>query len=136
MASSDKLNVLIPEWTRKVVERIFASHLEDWPALLRSLRSVGEELKVENVSQAAQFVESGNTQAGFVALAHAAAPSMQGKGKYWIVPADYYAPLAQGVVILSHSSHKKEAEEFLQYFKTKPVSDTLQKYGFTLPPSQ
>jgi len=90
----------------------------------------------ENVSQAAQFVESGNTQAGFVALAHAAAPSMQGKGKYWVVPADHYAPLAQGVVVLSHSSHKKEAEEFLQYFKTKPVSDALQKYGFTLPPSQ
>ena len=30
-----QLNVLIPEWTQKVVERIFASHLEDWPALLQ-----------------------------------------------------------------------------------------------------
>src|SRR5208282_104275 len=38
----------------------------------------------ENISQAAQFVESGNAQVGFVALAHAAAPTMQGKGKYWI----------------------------------------------------
>jgi hypothetical protein len=38
-----QLNVLIPEWTRKTVERIFATHLEDWPALLRSLRRVGEE---------------------------------------------------------------------------------------------
>ena len=34
----------------------------------------------ENVAQAAQFVESGNAQAGFVALAHAVAPAMQGKG--------------------------------------------------------
>ena len=90
----------------------------------------------ENISQAAQFVESGNTQAGFVALAHAAAPSMQGKGKYWIVPADYYSELAQGVVIVSHSSHKKKAEQFLQYFKTKPVSEALQKYGFTIPPAK
>jgi len=40
-----RLNVLVPEWTRSVVERIFASHLEDWPALLKSLRSVGEELR-------------------------------------------------------------------------------------------
>jgi len=40
-----QLNVLVPEWTQKVVERIFASHLEDWPALLKSLRSVGEELR-------------------------------------------------------------------------------------------
>jgi len=40
-----QLNVLVPEWTEKVVERIFASHLEDWPALLKSLRSVGDEVR-------------------------------------------------------------------------------------------
>jgi len=42
----------------------------------------------ENASQAAQFAESGNAQVGFVALAHAMAPTMEGKGRYWIVPAD------------------------------------------------
>lgn len=87
----------------------------------------------ENVSQAAQFAESGNAQVGFVALAHAIAPSMQGKGKYWEVPSDAYPPLAQGAVVLSHSAHKKEAEDFLQYIKAKEVSDLLRKYGFTLP---
>jgi molybdate transport system substrate-binding protein len=87
----------------------------------------------ENVSQAAQFVESGNAQAGLVALAHAIAPAMQGKGKYWEVPADFYPPLAQGVVVLSHSQHKKEAAEFVQYVKTKDVSELLHRYGFTLP---
>mgnify|MGYP001473559841 CR=1 FL=1 len=87
----------------------------------------------ENISQAAQFVESGNAQAGFVALAHAIAPAMRGKGKYWEVPADYYPPLAQGLVIVSHSRHEKEAEQFLQYIKTKEAADVLQRYGFTLP---
>jgi molybdate transport system substrate-binding protein len=87
----------------------------------------------ENVSQAAQFVESGNAQAGFVALAHAIAPSMQGKGKYWEVPVQAYPPLAQGVVVLSHSKHKKEAAEFLGYLKTKEAAELLRKYGFTLP---
>lgn len=87
----------------------------------------------ENVSQAAQFVESGNAQAGFVALAHAIAPSMHGKGKYWVVPADFYPALAQGVVVLSHSQHKKEAAEFVEYIKTKEVAELLRKYGFTLP---
>ncbi len=48
-----QLNVLVPEWTEKVVERIFASHLEDWPALLKSLRSVGEELQAENIRASA-----------------------------------------------------------------------------------
>jgi len=87
----------------------------------------------ENVSQAAQFVESGNAQAGFVALAHAVAPAMQGKGKFWIVPADYYPQLAQGVVVVSSSKHKKEAGEFLDFIRTKEVSDLFKKYGFTLP---
>jgi molybdate transport system substrate-binding protein len=87
----------------------------------------------ENVAQAAQFVESGNAQAGFVALAHAVAPGMRGKGKYWEVPADFYPPLAQGVVVISHSDHKKEAGEFLEYIKTKETAELLRKFGFTLP---
>jgi hypothetical protein len=48
-----QLNVLVPEWTEKVVERIFASNLDDWPALLRSLRSVGEEVRTHQ-NQTAQ----------------------------------------------------------------------------------
>jgi len=87
----------------------------------------------ENVSQAAQFAESGNAQAGFVALAHAVAPAMRGKGKYWEVPAEYYPALAQGVVALAHSQHKKVAGEFLEYIRTKEVGELLRKYGFSLP---
>jgi len=87
----------------------------------------------ENVSQAAQFAESGNAQAGFVALAHALSPAVKSLGKFWVVPADYYPPLEQGVVILSRSQHKKEAADFLRYLKTKDASDVLRKYGFTLP---
>ncbi|MGC9970396.1 MAG: hypothetical protein ABSE56_07385 [Bryobacteraceae bacterium] len=40
-----QLNVLIPDWTRQTIEGIFATHLEDWPALLRSLRKVGEDVR-------------------------------------------------------------------------------------------
>jgi molybdate transport system substrate-binding protein len=87
----------------------------------------------ENISQAAQFVESGNAQAGFVALAHAIAPAMKGKGKYWIVPAESYPPLAQGVVVLTHSQHKKEASEFVEYVKGKDCTELLRKYGFSVP---
>jgi molybdate transport system substrate-binding protein len=86
----------------------------------------------ENIAQAAQFAESGNAQAGFVAMAHAAAPAMQGKGKYWEVPADFYPALRQGVVVLSHSQHKKEAAEFVEYMKTKEVTELLTKYGFSV----
>jgi hypothetical protein len=41
--SPSQLNLMIPYWTRQTIEGIFATHLEDWPALLRSLRTVGDE---------------------------------------------------------------------------------------------
>ncbi len=40
-----QLNVLVPQWTGQTIERIFATHLEDWPAVYRSLRLVGEEVR-------------------------------------------------------------------------------------------
>ncbi|HLZ40050.1 MAG TPA: molybdate ABC transporter substrate-binding protein [Candidatus Sulfotelmatobacter sp.] len=87
----------------------------------------------ENVSQAAQFVESGNAQAGFIALAHALAPQVQSKGKYWEVPPGDYPPLDQGVVVLARSQYKTEAAAFVAYLKTKEAADMLHKYGFTAP---
>ena len=51
--SPSQLNVLIPEWTQRVVERIFASHLEDWPNLLRSLRLVGDDVRSKARTQLA-----------------------------------------------------------------------------------
>jgi len=87
----------------------------------------------ENISQAAQFAESGNAQVGLVALAHAAAPAMKGKGKYWEVPAEAYPALAQGMVVVTRSQHKKEAAEFEEYVKTKEAADVLRRFGFTVP---
>ncbi len=39
------LNLLVPELTRRMVEKIFASHFEDWPALLNAMRETGEEFR-------------------------------------------------------------------------------------------
>jgi hypothetical protein len=48
-----QLNVVVPEWTQQTVEKIFATHLEDWPALLRSLRMVGEDVRAKAKKQQA-----------------------------------------------------------------------------------
>jgi len=39
------LNRLVPELTRRMVEKIFATEFEDWPALLRAMREAGEEFR-------------------------------------------------------------------------------------------
>ena len=43
-ATPAQMNLLVPEWTRHTVEGIFATHLEDWPAVLRSLRQLGQQV--------------------------------------------------------------------------------------------
>ncbi len=49
-----RLALVVPQWTQLTVERIFASHLEDWPALLRSLRSVGEDARAGKLKEIAR----------------------------------------------------------------------------------
>ena len=39
------LNVLAPQLTRRMVEKIFATEFEDWPALLRAMREAGKDFR-------------------------------------------------------------------------------------------
>ena len=43
------LHRLVPTLTRRMVEKIFATHLEDWPAVLRALRETGEEFRLGKI---------------------------------------------------------------------------------------
>ena len=56
-----ELNVRIPQWTQKLVEQIFASHLEDWPAVLKSLRAVGDDVR-ERARAASKETKAGLLQ--------------------------------------------------------------------------
>jgi hypothetical protein len=57
---SDRLDSYVPEWNRTAIENIFATHLEDWPALIRSLNMTAESLLHPNTQQAALVSGSGN----------------------------------------------------------------------------
>jgi hypothetical protein len=46
------LNRLVPELTRRMVEKIFATDFEDWPALLRAMRETGEEFRQGKIASA------------------------------------------------------------------------------------
>jgi hypothetical protein len=39
------LDAYVPEWNRSTIENIFATHLEDWPAILRSLQTTGNNIR-------------------------------------------------------------------------------------------
>jgi molybdate transport system substrate-binding protein len=85
----------------------------------------------ENISQTAQFVQSGNADAGILALSLALTPAMKDKGRYYEIPQELYPPIHQAVVILKHSQHQKLARRFLEFLKTPDVVSLLQRYGFS-----
>jgi molybdate transport system substrate-binding protein len=87
----------------------------------------------ENISQAAQFVESGNAQAGIIALSLTHAPAMRDKGRQWEIPVDAHPPIEQGTIVVKSSPNKTVARAFLDYFKSAPGRAVLESYGFTIP---
>ena len=87
----------------------------------------------ENISQAAQFIESGACEIGVIALSLALAPTMKTKGMYWEVPADAHPPLEQGAVILKSSKRRDTAKQFLDFLKSRSGQEIMTRYGFTVP---
>ncbi len=86
----------------------------------------------ENISQAAQFVQSGNAQAGIVAMSLAVSPGMN-DGKRWEIPAEMHPPIDQAVIVLKSAANKPGARAFLEFVKNEPGRATLSNYGFSLP---
>jgi molybdate transport system substrate-binding protein len=86
----------------------------------------------ENISQTAQFVESGNAQAGIIALSLAISPAMRA-GKRWEIPADMHSALEQGAVVLRRATNEDAARAFLEFAKSTSGRAVLAKYGFEFP---
>jgi len=90
----------------------------------------------ENISQTMHFVESGNVDAGMVALSLASAPASRGKGKYWVVPADYHPAIEQAAAVISASAHQAAAQAFLDFLRKPETVELMKSYGFEPPPKK
>jgi hypothetical protein len=55
-----ELNRMVPDLTRRMVERIAASELEDWPATLRALHETGDEVREGKISWVAGAAQARN----------------------------------------------------------------------------
>jgi molybdate transport system substrate-binding protein len=133
------MQALLDPWVKKIAiaNPLHAPYGRAAEAALKHFKVydqiVGKLVLGENVSQAAQFVESGNAQAGLVALSHALGPAMQGKGRYWTVPLDAYPTLNQAAVIISRSQQKDAARKFLEFVRGPEGTSVLKNCGFSLP---
>jgi molybdate transport system substrate-binding protein len=84
----------------------------------------------EDITQTFQFVESGNAQAGLVALALVLNPLAEKEGKYSLVPDSLYPPLEQGVVVLKSSAHAAAGRRFVEFLVSPRGRAILERYGF------
>ena len=86
----------------------------------------------ENISQAAEFVQSDNAQVGIVALSLAVSPAMK-NGNRWEIPPDSYPAIKQAVVLLKSSKNKDAARRFLEFVSGSQGREILKRFGFTVP---
>jgi molybdate transport system substrate-binding protein len=103
-------------------------------AALEVMRAMGiyEDLRPkivegENITQAHQFVATGNAELGFVALAQV---TLNNKGSYWLVPADMHTPLHQQAVLLKEGTAHEAAKAFVDFLKGPDAKDIIYRYGY------
>jgi molybdate transport system substrate-binding protein len=87
----------------------------------------------ENVSQAAQFVLTGNAEVGLIALSLSLSPEMKTIGKYFSIDEKSYSKLEQAYVIIKKSETNKAVLKFTQFIETEQARKLFGKYGFKLP---
>lgn len=86
----------------------------------------------ENISQAQQFVATGNAELGFVALSQVWKNGKLGSGSAWIVPAGLYSPIRQDVVILKKGENNPAARALETYLKSDKAKAIIRAYGYAL----
>ncbi len=87
----------------------------------------------ENITQAFQFVRSGNALLGFVAWAQVRALPAAQVGSYWLVPVELYAPLHQEAVLLKRAADAPAARAFIDYLRSPPARSIIEELGYTTP---
>jgi hypothetical protein len=53
------LNVLVPNLTRRMVANIFATNIDDWPAVLRAMERTGDEFRQGKINPRGTGVMTG-----------------------------------------------------------------------------
>ena len=87
----------------------------------------------ENISQAAQFAQSGNAEVGIIALSLALRPSMKASGRYFEIPAASHPPIEQAGVVLKQARDVAAARQFLAFLTRADSASYLKSMGFDTP---
>jgi molybdate transport system substrate-binding protein len=81
------------------------------------------------ITQAYQFVETGNAELGFVALSQLTGPET---GSRWLVPQELYSPIRQDAVLLKTGTGNEAATGFMAFLRGPEARAIILKYGYAL----
>ncbi|WP_407681944.1 molybdate ABC transporter substrate-binding protein [Pseudomonas hamedanensis] len=84
----------------------------------------------QNITQAYQFVSTGNAELGFVALSQIYKDGKVSSGSAWIVPADLHQPIRQDAVILNKGKDNPAAKALVDYLKGAKATALIQSFGY------
>ncbi|MGQ3323377.1 molybdate ABC transporter substrate-binding protein [Pseudomonas brassicacearum subsp. neoaurantiaca] len=84
----------------------------------------------QNITQAYQFVSTGNAELGFVALSQVYKDGKVTGGSAWIVPAELHDPIKQDAVILNKGRDNPAAVALVDYLKGPKAAAIIQTYGY------
>lgn len=86
----------------------------------------------QNITQAYQFVSTGNAELGFVALSQIYKDGKVSSGSAWIVPASMHDPIKQDAVILNKGKDNAAAKALVEYLKGPKAAAVIKSYGYQL----
>ncbi|CAI3788517.1 Molybdate-binding protein ModA [Pseudomonas sp. MM227] len=86
----------------------------------------------QNITQAFQFVSTGNAELGFVALSQIYKDGKVEQGSAWIVPAALHDPIKQDAVILNKGRDSEAAKALMQYLKGPAAAAIIKSYGYQI----
>lgn len=81
----------------------------------------------QNISQAYQFVDTGNAELGFVALSQVIG---RADGSQWVVDEALYTPITQDAVLLN--ADNAAAAAFLEFLKSDTGTAIIESYGYAI----
>lgn len=112
----------------------YGKRAEETLESLGILQQVSSRLVLgENISQTAQFVQTGNAEAGLVALSLVSAPALRSEGWYQLIPEELHAPLLQGYMVTTRAKDNSLAWRFAAFVAAAPAQAILAAYGFSVP---
>ncbi|HEY0308608.1 MAG TPA: molybdate ABC transporter substrate-binding protein [Acidobacteriaceae bacterium] len=88
-------------------------------------------VQAENVAQAAEYADTGNSQLAFISLTLAKSARMTQTGTYVVIPDSQYPEIRQCAVVMRKAAHPAEGRRFLEYVLSGPIQAQFAQFGLT-----